>query len=419
MSLALPDFAPEDPGWYQRDPHAAFARLRAEDPVHWHEDGGFWCITRHADLLHVSQRPKLFSSERGTQLFEVRSPVASPRPAASPIVGGMSGAMDGPSAGGDNASSIIRMDPPAHNRYRKLVIGGFTPGRVAAMEPWIRQIAVESLDAIEPDGPVDLVDRIAVPLPMIVIADLLGVPRDDMPRFRHWSDAMVELGGGQFSPEAVAVVPQILAYVSEVTRERRRAPKDDLISRLVDAEIDGERLTDLDIGKFCLTLLVAGNETTRNLIAGGAQALMERPAQRARLCADPAGISLAVEEMLRWVTPVRSFVRCATRDSELAGRTIREGEYVVLFYASANRDETVFGPDADRFDATRESARRHVAFGFGEHLCIGASLARLEARVLFEELLARWPAFEPAGEPEPLLSSLMQGYVHLPVRLAA
>ena len=221
------------------------------------------------------------------------------------------------------------------------------------------------------------------------------------------------------SPESIAVVPELLDYVNRVTEERRRAPKDDLLSHLTQVEVDGERLTNSDIGKFAMTLLVAGNETTRNLVAGGAIALMAHPEQRALLSREPQRIPNAIEEMLRWVSPVRNFIRCATVDSELRGKTLRKGDYVALFYASANRDEAVFGDTADDFDVTRANARRHLAFGFGEHLCIGASLARLEARVLFEELLARWPEFELAGEVEPLVSSLMQGLVRIPVQLAA
>ena len=376
MSPELHDFAPEDPAWYQRDPHAGFARLRREDPVHWHAAGGFWCITRHADVQAVSRLPRLFSSERGTQLFEVARGVA------------------GGAVSQEEAASIIRMDPPAHNRHRKLVIGAFAPREIQAMEPRIRAIACETLDVLDPDDQIDLIDQVAVPLPMIVIAELLGVPSDDLETFRRWSDATIELGGGMISPETAAVVPEIFAYVAQVCEERRRAPREDLISKLVRTEVDGERLSDLEIGKFCMTLLVAGNETTRNLIAGGALALMQSPAGRALLCDEPGRIGGAVEEMLRWVTPVRNFVRCVNATTELRGQTLREGDYLALFYASANRDEDVFGSDADRFDVTRESARRHLAFGFGEHLCIGASLARLEARVMFEELLARWPAFE-------------------------
>jgi cytochrome P450 len=395
-------FAPEQAAWYLGDADAAFQRLRAEDPLHWYEGGGFWCVTKHADVQLVSQRPRLFSSARGTQLFEVRH--------GEPRI---------PVPSGRGAASIIRMDPPDHNRHRKLVIGAFTPGRIESMEGWIRDIAVESLEAVDASRSVEFVEEIAVPMPMFVIAELLGIPREDHATFRRWSDHMVEAGGGNFGPETGKVIGELVEYVSAVTRERRRRPQEDLITRLVEADLDGERLADDEIASFCLTLLVAGNETTRNLIAGGALALMHHPEQRDRLAAAPSLLPHAVEEMLRWVTPVRNFVRCAVADTELRGRKIREGDYLALFYASANRDEEIFGEDAESFDIRRTSARRHVSFGFGEHLCLGAALARLEARVLFEELFRRWPRFELAGTPEPLHSCLMNGLVHMPVALSS
>jgi cytochrome P450 len=208
----------------------------------------------------------------------------------------------------------------------------------------------------------------------------------------------------------------MLRYFSAVLAERRRAPKDDLVSTLARAEIEGEQLSDPSILMFCITLLAAGNETTRNLISGGSLLLTRNPDQCERLLANPRLLPNAIEEMLRWWTPVQSFTRRATRDTELRGKRIREGEVVMLLYASANRDEEIWGDDADRFDVARDHKRqRHLAFGFGEHLCLGAPLARLEARVVFEELLARFPRFELAGEPHMLHSRLMHGVEQLPV----
>jgi cytochrome P450 len=402
------DFAPETAAFYQRDPDAAFRRLRAEDPLHWYEPARFWAVTRYGDVQAISQRPRQFSSEQGTQLFE-----AVRRAQGQPPLGAM----------GNNAAmsaaTIIRMDPPRHNRHRKLVMGAFTPRRIAALEPLVREIAKRSLDAIDPSGPVDFVEQVAIPLPMYVIAEMLGVASDDYADFRRWSDAMIEAGGGDVSAKTVAVVAELIHYVIAVAEERRRRPQDDLLSLLVEAEIDGERLSDGEVGMFCLTLLVAGNETTRNLVSGGALALMRHPDQREKLLADPGLLPNAIEEMLRFVSPVRSFMRCATEDTELRGKLIRRGDYLALFYSSANRDEEVFGDDADAFDVARPSARRHVAFGFGEHLCLGAALARLEGQVMFEELLARWPHFALAGAPEALPSSLMNGLVRMPVVLAS
>jgi cytochrome P450 len=401
----LSGFAPETAEFYQRDADRLFRQLRAEDPLHWYEPYRFWAVTKYADVQEISQRPKLFSSQR-TQLFEL---VRAAR-GEGPIAGAM-GAMAA------SAPSIIRMDPPEHNRHRKLVMAAFTPRRIAAIEPRVREIAKRSLDAIDPSGPVEFVEQIAIPMPMYVIAELLGVSSEDYDAFRRWSDAMIEAGGGEINEKTAATVAELLQYALKVAEERRRSPQDDLISVLVQAEIDGERLNDVEIGMFCLTLLVAGNETTRNLVSGGALALMRNPAQRARLLADPGLLPNAIEEMLRFVSPVRSFARIAAADTEIRGKQIRAGEGVVLFYGSANRDEEVFGADSETFDVARASARRQIAFGFGEHLCLGASLARLEARVMFEELFARWPRFALAGEPEPLASSLMNGLVRMPVVL--
>jgi cytochrome P450 len=397
------DFAPDRPEFYLSNPHQAFRRLRAEDPVHWYEEGGFWCVTRYAHLQQVSRDPRTYTSEQGTQLFQIaqhRNTAAAAYPDAM------------------RAPSIIQMDPPRHNRHRKLVIGSFTPRRIATLEPMVRDIARKSFERVPLGEEIDFIEHVAVPLPMLVIAEILGVPPDRLHDFRRWSDALIEAGGGGLGPENVGTIAEFFAFLGDHVQSLRRAPKEDVLSQLLNATVDGDRLEDAEIVMFALTLLVAGNETTRNLIAGGTLALLDREEQWDRLMRDPSAIPNAVEEMLRWVTPVRTFVRRAIRDSELGGKTITAGEYVLLLYGSANRDEAVFGSDAEEFDITRASARRHVAFGFGEHLCLGASLARLEARVVFEELFARLPRFELAGEVEPLPSVLMNGIVRMPVVFA-
>lgn len=396
-----PAFAPDRADFYLGDPNAAFARLRAEDPLHWYEPGPFWCATRHAEVCEISRRPRSFSSAHGTQLFEV--PLRLARTGDFPVM----------------PPSIIQMDPPEHNRHRKLVMSAFTPRMVATLEPRMREIARESVASIRPGEPFDFVEQVALPLPMLVIAELLGVPSSDYAAFRRWSDAMIDAGANGPTPETLPIVTELFAYMLEKAAERRRTPREDLLTRLAHAEIDGERLNDAELGVFCLTLLVAGNETTRNLIAGGMRALLEHPPQWQKLCADPALVPNAVEEMLRWVSPIRSFVRRVQHDLELAGRKLRAGQYVALFYGSANRDEAVFGPDADAFDILRPNANRHVAFGFGEHLCLGASLARLEARVVFEELATLGPRFVPAGPIEPLVSTLVNGIERMPLVLEA
>lgn len=399
--MPLSDFAPETAEFYQRDPDAAFAHLRATDPVHWYEPGGFWCLTRQADIREASRQPTIFSSAYGIQMFQIAEAHAG----------------HGPTPDDPAAASILQLDPPDHLRHRKLVMSAFRPKYMAELETRIRDIAVESLDACDPTADVDFVEQIAVPLPMRVIAEMIGVSPNDAGDFRRWSDAMIEAGGGGVTAETLAAMTELFDYFTEKIDEHHATPRADIITMLIDAEIEGERLGKGEILMFLLTLLVAGNETTRNLIAGGGRALADHPDQRALLAADPALIPGAVDEMLRWVTPVRSFVRRAQVDTTIADTAIKAEDYVVMFYGSGNRDEAVFGPTVDRFDVTRADAHHHISFGFGEHLCLGAALAKVEARVMFEELLARWPSWDVTGEIVPLESCLMNGLVHMPVRV--
>jgi cytochrome P450 len=273
----------------------------------------------------------------------------------------------------------------------------------------------ELVGAIAADQTVDFVDAFAAPLPLLVIADMLGVPGADRGRFKRWSDAIIE-AGTQPSAENMAQSVELLEYFGSVIAERRARPGDDLISVLVHSEIDGERLEEFDLLMFCMTLLVAGNETTRNLLSHGALALATYPDQRALLARDPTLMPRAVEEMLRWGSPVSSFMRMATRDTELRGTRIREGDRLLMLYSAANRDEAVFGADAEEFRAQRD-ATRHVAFGFGEHFCLGAQLARMEARIAFAQLLERFAGWELTGTVERLPSLFMRGIVHLPLCL--
>ena len=261
-------FAPDRPEFYLGDPHAAFSRLRDEDPVHWHASGPFWCATRHAEVMEISRRPRLFSSAHGTQLFEIRD------------------RLDGRSSLLETAPSIIRMDPPEHNRHRKLVIGAFTPRMIAALEPRVRELARASVATIRAGAPFDFVEQVAVPMPMFVIAELLGVPSSDFAAFRRWSDAMVEVGAVGPQPETVGIVGERVAYMLARIEEVRRSPRADVLSTLAHAELDGHRLTDAELGIFCLTLLVAGNETTRHLVSGGMKAMLEDRSQWEKLCAD-------------------------------------------------------------------------------------------------------------------------------------
>ena len=388
MTTSLVDIT--DPGLLAGDPYPALARLRREAPVHWHEDAQLWTVARHADVLHVSRDPETFCSGNGVLVTGRDTPVSG-------------------------SDSILFLDPPEHQQHRKLVNPGFHLRRIAALEPRVRALTIELLDSVEPDQPFDFVDGLAAPLPMLVIAELLGIPADDRERFRVWSDAMIS-AATEPTVEALTYAAELYEYFTAVIEERRATPGDDMISVLVHGDVEGEKLTDAELLGFCMTLLVAGNETTRNLISGGALALSQHSDQLGRLLAEPGLVAGAVEEMLRWVTPIAAFARTATRNTEIGGTPIASGQFLVLLYTAANRDEDVFGPTADQFDVARHP-NPHVAFGFGEHFCLGASLARLEARVLFEELLPRFPRIELAGEVERLRSTLMRGIVKLPVTL--
>jgi cytochrome P450 len=385
-------FAPplHDPDFHAGDPFPTFRRLRAESPVHWHETPGFWTLTRHEDVVAVSRDPATFCSGRGVLLSDIERPIM-PR------------------------QSIIYMDPPEHAKYRKLVQPAFSPGRLRVLEQHIGALVRELAPALEVDGPVDFVDAFAAPLPMIVIADMLGVPRADRDRFKRWSDAIIDAGTQQ-TPENMAQSVELLEYFGAVIAERRERPGDDLISLLVHSQIEGERLEEFDLLMFCLTLLVAGNETTRNLLSHGALALASDAAQCAELARTPELLPRAIEEMLRWGSPIASFMRVATRDTALRGTPIREGDRLLLLYGAANRDEKVFGTDAEEFSVGRD-ASGHVAFGFGEHFCLGAQLARMEARIAFGELLSRFARWELAGDVKRLPSLFIRGIVRLPLAL--
>ena len=401
MDPAL-DFPLDDPDFHLADPYPAFQLLRARDPVHWYEKGSFWALSKHADIQHVSRRPDLFRSGRGILISQIRE-----------ISAGVAKVI------GDLPPTIIMMDPPTHNRHRKLVVRGFTPRMVSNLEPRMREIARTCLEPIVPGETVDFIDHVAEPLPMLVIAELLGVPSSDRDDFKRWSDAMVDAGGEGVSPESQRLQAELFGYLNQRIDEHRSRPSDDLITALLEAEIDGERLSQPEVLMFCMTLLVAGNETTRNLISGGGYELARAPDQLRWLAERPDRTADAVEEMLRWVAPVRHFARQATRDTAIRDQTIYEDQFVVMWYGAANRDEEVFGPEPDPevFDVTRRPGPQ-ISFGFGEHMCMGASLARLEARVVYEELLARFPRFELAGEPAWLRSILMNSITRMPVVFA-
>jgi len=352
---------------FQEHAHAIYRTLRMAHPVYHNSEAGFWALSRFEDVRAAAADPATFSSE-GTDTSQGLLPM------------------------------IQALDPPRHDALRQLVSKAFTARRMADMEPEIRRIARELIDGFAAKGETDLLAAFARHLPSRVIGAMLGVPHERRERFLEWTEAMVEAQPGRSNAEAIRhPARRIYEEFARLLGERRAERHDDLISALLDAEIDGQRLGEDELLGFCFVLIVAGNDTTTNLIANGAVLLADHPDQRKLLADDPGRIPAAVEEMVRFEPPAQALPRVVRREVALHGATIPEGALVRLVWASANRDEREF-PDPDRFDVTR-SAPRHLGFGHGVHFCLGAHLARLEARVAFEELLARIPDYELAERP--------------------
>jgi cytochrome P450 len=386
-------FDPFDRELHQ-DPYPVYRRLRDEFPVHYNERFRFFTLSRHADVLAALQDPELYISGKGVYV-------------------GVPDYDDGRIA--ESVPLLITTDRPRHTKLRALVSRAFTPRRVAQLEPRIRAIARELLDKIEGTGEFDLVKEFSGPLPTIVIAEMLGVPAEDQEWFKEKSTAVA-----QFDPTAPRDGPasapaiELGQYLAKVFAARRVEPRDDLISALLAAEIDGERLNDIELIGFGFLLLVAGNETTTNLISNAAILLDRHRDQRRLLLEDPGRIPTAVEEFLRYDSPVQGLARTTTAPVTLHGVTIPENSKVLLLFGSANHDERAI-PDADRFDVLR-APNPHVAFGFGAHFCLGANLARLEARVAFEELLARLPQYRlTESHVERHISGPIRGALRLPI----
>lgn len=385
MNVLAPEF------W--TDPYPAFAELRDEGPVRWHDECGLWTIARHDDVMRISRDPATFCSGRGVLPSDRQRDV-------------------------DPAASILFLDPPDHHRHRKLVSPAFTPRRISALEDRVRRLANELLDQVDADGAVDFAPAVAEPLPMLVIADMLGVPASDRDQFKLWSDAMIE-AATEPTEATYALAFELWQYFEKIIEQRRVDPADDLISVIAGAEVDDVPLTNAELNGFCMTLLVAGNETTRNLIAHSVLALIEHPEAKAELAAnldDEALWNSATEEFLRWGSSIQNFRRTVTRDTEVAGQPLATGEKVVIYYMSANRDERVFD-DPHRFDIHR-SPNDHLTFGGGgAHFCLGANLARAEIRILVRELLRRHPNVDLAGPPRRMRSDFINGIKELPVQL--
>ena len=404
-SPALPEIDLSDLRLFQRGiPHEAFARLRREAPVRFQpgRDGGFWSLTRHEDVVAVNRDSRSFSSERrGIMMFDQTS-------------------LEGP----EDPRMMIEIDPPRHTRYRQLVNRGFTPRMLATLEPRMRAIAREAIEAGLSAGRCDFATQLANRVPVAMICELTGVPAADHDWLEKQSDR-IQAGAAQGAAGkgiATAAIAELCEYANRLAAEKRRElaqgrEPSDIVTTLLSADVDGQALSAAEFGLFFVLLAVAGNETTRSALSGGVLALAERPEAWARLRARPALLPTAVEEILRWSSPILYMGRTALRDALIRGQRIRAGERLVLWYASANFDEAVF-PEPMRFDVAR-SPNEHVAFGGGgPHFCLGASLARLELRVVLEELLARVGALRLAGPVAHAGSNFSNGIFSLPLELA-
>lgn len=373
--------------FWGRDPLGELAWARRNDPVHFDEAGQVWGITRYDDVVAVSRHPELFSSAGGIR------PDTGPTP------------------------MLVDLDNPAHVKRRKLVNGAFMPKRVRERAARVEAIADRLIDRVCERGECDFVWDVAAWLPLIVIGDSLGFDPADHETLLGWSDALMSgLDGAEGSMEKMAAVfVEYEGYVRRLIAERRDAPTDDLLSIIVNAEVDGEKLTDDELIFDSLLLLIGGDETTRHVITGGVWQLLRNRDQWEELRADRSLIAPATEEMLRWVSPIKNMARTATRDTELGGKTISQGQKVLLLYPSANRDEGHFA-EPDTFDIHR-TPNDHVAFGFGAHLCIGSHLARLEVGTILDRLLTRLPDLALADSAEPACrpANFVSGYESMPV----
>jgi cytochrome P450 len=383
--------------WLRKDREGIFAKLRAERPVSFHEEpefpefprgAGFWSLTRYADVVGASCDAATFISGQGANIGDLPVDLA------------------------EFFGSMINMDAPRHTKLRKLVSSAFTPRTLRQLEEGVRTQARRIADAVAPKGACDFVEEIAAALPLRIICDMMGIPESDHRRIYELTNVILGVGDPEYVTTMeglMGAAMELFQYAQTLGEERRARPRDDMTTTLMQAEVDGERLSTQELGSFFILLVAAGNETTRNAISHGMKALTDFPAERVRWMADFDRVApTAVEEIVRWATPVIHFRRTATRDVEVGGETIRAGQKVVLWYNSANRDERVF-PDPYRFDVTR-TPNDHVGFGAGgPHFCLGANLARREIRVMFEELLGRLPDIRVTAPPDMLESFFIHG----------
>ena len=386
-------------------PHDVWTWMRAHDPVYrWEEGEGipFWCITKHEDVTLIGRDPQRFLN--GPRLVISHEPEKGEMDLFPP--------------------TLIQMDNPRHSTYRKLINKRFTPGAMRRYDHDIETIAAEIVEKLTDqgrEGECDFVESVSAPLPIAVIAWMLGLPKPDWPLLFDWTNRIIGAAdpdyqdeGSDASATAQTAIGELFGYFTELVEEKRKNPVDDLVSLFTQMEVDGEKLEFMDIMAWCLIIVVAGNETTRNATTGGMLAFIENQDQLRKLQSDPTLMKPAIEEVVRWTSPIIHFARTATEDYELRGKMIKEGDAVALFYGSANRDEEIFD-EPFRFLIDRKP-NRHLGFGIGEHFCLGAHVARLEIEAAYRHFLPRLAEVELAGPVDRLHSSLVGGVKRLPIR---
>lgn len=396
-----------DPTLYEVGvPYEQFARLRKDDPVHWttESDGpGFWSVLRFNDIVEVSRQPKLFSSAYewgGHRIFNENEV-------------GLAGAGDA-----EFGVPMISRDPPAHTRYRKVIMPALAPSRIVGLEDRIRERVQALVDAVPKDQPVDIVDLLSAPVPLLTLAELLGAPPEMCPKLFEWTNAFIGEDDPEFrqSPESMnATLTEFFAYCKDLFHDRRTNPNGDLLSKLANTEIDGRPLTVNDFLANLVLLTVGGNETIRNTTSHAIIQFAEHPEQWAHVRANPSILGLGVKEMVRHASPVLHMRRTATEDTEIAGTKIAKGDKVVMWYPSGNRDETAI-QDPEAFDVTRSEVP-NVGFGTGQHICAGSRIAEMQLRIVFETLAKSVTRLEVTKPPRRLRSNFISGIKELPVIL--
>jgi cytochrome P450 len=407
MPSAGPQRAPAeiiDPAFYGKHgpPHEAWTRLRREAPIAYCEAPGmlpFWAVTRYQDVVELSRQPGRFANQPRMAVFPEEQFQTDDFP----------------------VHHLLNMDPPEHREYRFLLSSHFTPRALEQKRAAVSRLVNEILSGLPVGEPIDFVTEVSAVMPIVVIAEMLGIPEEDRPLFFRWTNESIGATDSEYQDGASVkettdrAIKSQMEYFAKRVEERRREPKEDFIGLLANAKIDGKWIPDFELLSYLILLVVAGNETTRNAASGGLLALLDNRDELERLRNDPALLKPAVEEMVRWQSPVNQFCRTPIEDVELGGQKIRAGESLCLFYGSANRDEEIFDePFAFRVD---RNPNRHIGFGIGEHVCLGAHLARLELQELFGALTRRLERIEATGPVERLESSFISGIKHLPIQV--